>query len=48
MNTGNGNLVDSPDANSVENLDPSLESAIQEATQKLIELGEGSSISITV
>lgn len=48
MNEGNGNLIDSSNNNPGEKLDPSLESAIWEATQKLVELSNGSSISINV
>ena len=48
MNEGNGNLLDSPEEGGVpqERLDPSLETAIKEATLKLVELSEGNSILI--
>lgn len=48
MNKWNGNLIYSPveSCTPQERLDPSLMSAIKEATLKLVELSEGNSISI--
>ena len=48
MNEGNGYLLDRPEQGGVpqERLDSSLESAIKEATLKLVELSDGNSISI--
>ena len=48
MNKGNGDLMGSSESEDAiqMKMDPSLESAIQEATLKIIELNEGNSISI--
>ena len=48
MNKGNGDLVNSPGNDSEEKLNPSLESAIWETTQNLLELADGSSVSVNV
>ena len=50
VNEGNGNLVESSEVEDViqKRLDPSVESAIREATSNIFELNEGNSISIGV
>ena len=50
VNEGNGDLVDSFEGEDVvqKKLDPSVESAIREATSNIFELNEGNSISIRV